>query len=363
MRCPQTRLNRTTRVKRLVVALTALGLTQVARADQVVADGTSYADAKVVGFEQGRLAFRAADGQLRNVFVDQVDLILMDRGGLFADFNQAERYLHMGDRENAVVRYRRTLRLAGEFWPELIDARLLKACDHPSMLDQAAASFLRAARGRYSGPTAAARLIPRGFPQQRDGKVVGALDQLDAAISKETDETTSLPTRFFRYEILRRTGDLRATSESRSIALSAIPQAVRCERIFEIQFAALAEVLKDGGSAEELGGLDSAIRDCPESALPSFLLLKGRTLLAAASTRDELIRASWPLMRVVVHMPDDSRAAEGLYAAAEALERLGNNDKAIELLRECVAHKQVPDETRQRAETSLARLQSPTGPS
>jgi hypothetical protein len=92
--------------------------------------------------------------------------------------------------------------------------------------------------------------------------------------------------------------------------------------------------------------------------LPDFLLLKGDVLLARASSRDELIRASWPFLRVVAHMPDDPRAGEALIGAALVLERLASYDKAAALLTECLDRPTLADTERQRAETALARIRS-----
>ena len=135
-----------------------------------------------------------------------------------------------------------------------------------------------------------------------------------------------------------------------------IPPSARSQRVYAIQLRAFQEVLADDVEPAELSSLDIAIGDCPDEILPSFLLLKGRTLLRTAATRDQVIRASWPFLRVAIHFRNDSRAAEGLYDAALALERLGRPDKAGELLQECLEHKWLTPRTRSLAETARARL-------
>jgi hypothetical protein len=62
-------------------------------------------------------------------------------------------------------------------------------------------------------------------------------------------------------------------------------------------------------------------------------------------------------MRVVIHFPDDGRAAQGLYGAALAVERIGRKDKAIELLTECLGHAHLDEQTRRWAAAMLARLE------
>ena len=68
-------------------------------------------------------------------------------------------------------------------------------------------------------------------------------------------------------------------------------------------------------------------------------------------------------MRVVVHMSDDPRAAQGLYGAALVLERIGRGDKAMALLQECLDHKRISEETRTLASAALTRLRSGGGAS
>ncbi len=128
--------------------------------------------------------------------------------------------------------------------------------------------------------------------------------------------------------------------------------------VYTIMLSVLETALAEGASPEALGGLERAIADCPSAVLAGFLLLKGRTLAAAASTREDVIRASWPFMRAVAHMPDDARAAEGLYETALMMERLGRRDRGINLLNECLAHERITDETRGKAATALKRMQS-----
>ncbi len=82
-----------------------------------------------IGRDPGRLQFRAADGTLYTPWISDVELLVVERGGAFVDFNQAERYLAGGQADKAVVRYRRTLRLAENFWADLVESRLLLARD------------------------------------------------------------------------------------------------------------------------------------------------------------------------------------------------------------------------------------------
>ena len=344
--------------KQFAVAVACLVLGTPVAADQVIAKGTSYAGAKVLGFEQGRLQFRAADGRLQTQLVNDIDLLVVDRGGVFDDFNLAERFLQAGEFEKATVRYERALRLCDEFWPDLAAARLVMAYDRIGQLDKATMNFIRVVRGRFAGPATAARLVPKTTPAKRDAKFTRAIEQLDAALSQNPGETLRVLFEVLRYEILRRAEDERAARAAATVAALPVPEAVRSEQVYAGVLAAMQETLKGGVGPERLANLDRAVRDCPDSSLPSFLLLKGETLLRTAVAREDVIRASWPFLRVVVHRSDDPRAAEGLLGAASAVERLGRTDQAVAFVEECLAHKRLSGEARGKAQAMLTRLRS-----
>jgi len=333
-----------------------------ARADQIVADGVNYADARIIGLEQGRLQFRDATGLVHATWLSNVGLMVVDRGGVFSDFNQAERFMASHEAERAVVRYRRTMALAEDFWPELITARLAVAYNRTAQLDQAVLSFIQVLRGKRTGPSLAARLLPDSIPAQREAAAVRAIESIDGALSRPTDDTSRALLQLLRYEILRRTGDKRATPLASEVASLTIPEPARSEQAYRIQWNAMRQMTEgESGSvadAELLADLDDAIRDGPDAVLPSFLLVKGNVLFRSASTREENIEAAWPFLRVAIHFPDDARAAEGLYGAALAVERLGRSDQAMELLKECMAHKHATDETRFSADAALKRLRA-----
>ena len=341
----------------LALCLSAF-LPRTAYGDQVVAGGANYPGAIVVALKEGRLEFRTAAGKLEAVWLSDVDRVIVDRGGMFADLNQAERYLAGGEPDRAIERYRRALKLSEGFWSDLIVARMLAACNRAGRLDQVVRNFIRVVNGEASGPALAARLLPDAFPVTRTKATSRAVEELDTAIARAADEEKRALFHLLRYEILRRTGDQRSANAVPTVAALAVPASARIERVFAIQLAALNEALKEHVEPAVWDSLDRAIRWSPQEILPSFLLLKGKTLLRMASTQEDIIRAGWSFMRVAIHMPDDPRAAEGLYAAALALERIGRPDKAVSLLEECLAHKRLGDDTRKLAQAALGRLQS-----
>ena len=328
------------------------------RADQISVGEADHTEARIRALKDGQLQFVTADGKLESVWISDIDLMIVDRGSAFADFNQAERYLADGEPAKAIARYRRTLHVSETFWSDLIAARLLMACDRAGRIDQATLNFVRVARSQGLGPAAAARLIPQTIPTRRTAETVRAVEHLDGALAKAREAEERLVLELVRFEILHRSGDERAVETGERLARMIIPEAHCCQRVFAVQLAALEKALSRRVEPEALAALDRAIRDCPSPMLPSFLVLKGRALLGTASTREEVIRASWPFMRVVIHMPDDPRAGEALYGAALAVERIGRRDQAIELLTECLGRKGVPAETREAANAALKQLTS-----
>jgi hypothetical protein len=346
----------TIRAARVVAVAAVLCGASALRADQIVVDGRSFPGATIETLEDGHLQFRTIAGKPRTVWLSDVETIIVDQRGLFVDFNQAERYLANGDAARAVVSYRRALRRSDGFWSDLIVARLLAACGHSGQIELACQNFVATVRGKTTGPGLAARLLPRTIPSARSDAIAQGLEHLETAVAAADSLQSRTALDLLRYEILRTTGDDRATRMALRIATMPIPEALRCERSYDVVAAALRQAAEDGVDGEWLGGLDRAIRDCPFASLPDLLLLKGRILLQQADTRQDMIRAGWPFMRVAIHMPDDPRAAEGLLGAAEVVERIGRTDQAVELLEECLAHMAATDETKKAARASLARI-------
>ncbi len=325
-------------------------------ADELVVDGVNQAGVRITGLADGYLVFRTAAGEKRSARLDTIELIAVERGSAFVDFNQAERLVAGGEPAKSVSRYRRMVHTSESFWSDLLAARLLRATDRAGQIDRATGFFIRTGDGKFSGPATAVYLMPTRIPDRRDAKVARAIEQLAGAIFKlPAGPLRSLLT-VFRYDLLRRVHDKRAPVEATRVASLTIDESIGTDRVYEIVLAALRSALPRDASEANMAGLDGAIRYCPESALPDFLLVKGETLLSRASTREDLIRASWPFMRVVTHMPEDPRAVDGLLGAAAALERLGSFGRAANLLTECMAHPKIDGAARRKAEEALVRV-------
>jgi hypothetical protein len=140
------------------------------------------------------------------------------------------------------------------------------------------------------------------------------------------------------------------------IAALAIPSPARSDRAYTILLTAMGAAAQKGATNVPLAALDDAIRYGPESMLAPFLLLKGHALLAAATSREDAMRAAWCFVRIAVHFPDDPRVPEALQGAARAVERYGRTDQAVELWKECRDSPHVTELLRNQAEADLQRL-------
>ncbi len=326
-------------------------------ADSLVVGGRDYHAVRITGLADGYLVFRTAAGASQSARIDTLDLIEIARGASFADFNQAERLVASGEPAKAISRYQRMVHMSESFWSDLLYARLARATDRAGRIDRATGYFIRVAQGTFSGPATAVWLMPKSIPDRRDGKTARAISQLLAVSSQlPAGPARSLLT-IYRYELLQRVGDRRAAQLASRVAGLTVDESIGTERVYDMVRHALRSVLSQDTPFNHFTDLDRAIRYAPDALLPDFLLLKGDALLSTAQTREDIIRASWPYLRVVAHQPDDARAALGLVGAAAALERMKSFPQAAALLTECLARRDVDDTTRARAEAALARVQ------
>lgn len=333
-----------------------IGWSMPAQADQLAVNGHHYAGARVVGFTGGRIEFRTAGGESRQADIAHIEILLVERGDAFADLNQAERYASTGEWGNALLRYKRAARLSEGFWSDVIAARMLTAADRAKRIDESAAAYLRLLRADSAGPVTALSLFPRSLPTLRDAATTRALQQLDNAVAANPGLEQRLAIDLLGYEILRAIGDPLAAQVGQRLTEAEVPTALRLDRVYAAIRSAMEQRLSGAVTPEALLALNRAMTYCPSEALPDFLLLKGKTLLREAKSREELIRASWAFLRVTTHMPEDPRAAEALLGAAKCLERLGRKDQATVLLRECLARPSISDATTRLAKGELERL-------
>jgi len=325
-------------------------------ADEIEADGVNYSGVRINGFANGYVSFRLATGDTQSARIDKISLLKISRGSLFTDFNQAERFVASGEPARAVSRYRRMFYTSDSFWSDLLAARLCRATDEAGQFGRATGYFIRVAQGKFSGPASAVYLMPKSVPKQRNAKAARALEQLSGVIGQLPEGPARSLLLVYRYQVLRSIGDHRADAEAKRLEAVTIDESIGTDEVYGMLLSAMRSALRQEASIQLLVGIDHAIRACPESRLPDFLLLKGDALLSRAQTRKDLIRASWPYLRVVTHFPDDPRAADGLIAAAGVLKRMESFDKAKSLLTECLNRPNLTEPQRRRAEDALAQL-------
>lgn len=332
----------------LTALLAAQAMTSPVRGDQVIINGVNHTNAKVTHLDQGKLLVRTEDGRNVSAWIDDVQLIVIDRSGVFEDFNQAEQFLNKGEILKAIARYERTLRLTQEYWADLIACRLLMAHDRAGQIDRTAQFFTRVVNGDYTGLAAAARLYPRNFPEKRDGRVARALDLLDDETRKTPEDRRAL-IEILRYDILQRTDPTAGRPLARSIMELTVPVAARTTLVYEVQSRAMNEAARELAAPVVLAAVDRAIEDCPEESLPGFLILKGQLLRKTAASREEKIRAAWAFLRVPIHLPDHALAPQALLEAGMTLTEF-DQAGARALFAECARHPKVTPELRKQAE-------------
>ena len=344
----------------VAILLSGTLLPATARADRIIVNGKEYVGAEIIDMQRGRIRFRLANGRLDDAWADEVDRIHVEHGGAFMDFNQAENLVAQGKLAAAIPRFARSMRLVEDFWPDLISIRLVKACDANGDFDDAVEHYVRVLLSAHGGPRAAARIIPQSVPAKRNARVTRALARINSKLRRGSNATDAQKAllRLLRYNIFRQTGDDETTAAAAEVASATIPAAARSSQAYAIVYQACETLLEADPPTAGLTGLDIAIQDCPLESLASFLLLKGKVLLRTATARNEIIRATWPLLRVVVHLESDPLAPEALYESAVALQRLGRKEQAADLLRECRDHRKVSAKTGQLAKVALERLQS-----
>ncbi len=342
----------------LAVAVVVSAFAGIAWGDQIVTDELNHPRARVVKYELGAITFRLPDSTTLSIPIHEVHLVIIDSMGGFSDFNQAENYRADGEPNKAILRYERARRKNKGQWAALVETRLVATYDEAERIDKAVASFIQIVHANAVGPAGAAELMPKRLPPKITGAVGRAIGALDGAIARATDVASTALFTLLRFDLYRAAGDRRLSAAADEVAGMIVPEAVRTTRAFAIQAAALDHVLSVDPSPSALANLDQAITDCPADVLGRLLLIKGHALLRRAQSRNDVIRASWPFMRVVIHMPNDDRVPEALLGAAEALDRIGRTDKADELLTECLAHAAADDAVRAAARKHLKSLRS-----
>jgi hypothetical protein len=348
---------RTCRCWRWLLAAGVL-LAPPVRGDEITTASEHLRKIKITDYVLGRIRFCRPAGEPGDVAVFQVRTLLIDSIGDVGDLNQAEIYIDQGETAQAVLRYERALRGVQGFWQDLARVRLLQACNRAGMPDKAVAQWLEVLK---QDPACAAELLPDHLPPTRTHAVDRALSDLDAAATKTNDETARRLVDVARYAIHCRLGDNEAGDLAERVAAQSLTGPAATAPAYAVKTDALRSVFQRRGAEAALAGLDPALTDAPETALPDLLLLKGDILFATARERTDYVRAGWAYLRVPIHFPHDPRAARGLWGAARVHEKLEAPELAVQLLRECLAVEGIDAATRTSAAEALQRLTARSG--
>lgn len=325
-----------------------------AAADQVDVAGKTYPRGRLLGIEGGTLKFRLESSEILSIDFDELQRVHVDPGEEFADFNAAEEFVAGGEPEKSIVRYERQLRTAEGFWADLIKVRLVRACDLAGQIDKAVHYFCRVLDDDLTGAAVAARIMPDRVPGEMTMAARHAVEQLERATGRRSQDARKVLTLVLKYDVLRRAGDARADVIAPIVADLVIPGEVFTPRVGRIFLSAIETLAARGDAASALAGIDRAMSTVSDAAAPDLLLMKGRVLAGDGASRENLIRAGWAFMRVVIHYAKDARAAEALVEAAEIHRRLGRTEQAQSLSQECLRRGELPEALQMKAKSLAA---------
>lgn len=348
------------RLTAAIVLLSSSG--SAARADQVVVGDAHFGRVRITGFEGGRLFFVAGDGVEHSAWIDEIERIAVDTASGFEDFNEAELAFAEGDRDRAIGRYERALRRSRNHWQSVISCRLASVYLADGRLDRGVGYFVSIARDDVSGPRAAARLLPSEITVNDRPAATRAVQQLDSALRGARDDSATTVIRLLRFAIAQRIGRSGGEREARAVLSAPLDATIGTSAAYDIRLSA-AESLLEGGaiSSGDLERIDEMIEHAPSGVLAGFLLVKGRARMRAATKRDDVIRAIWPLMRIVIHLQDDPLAPAALLEAGRGMERLDSPGKALSLWRECLDLPQSDEAMKKTVESEIARVAAAPG--
>jgi tetratricopeptide (TPR) repeat protein len=158
--------------------LLVLGLLVVpARADTLIINNITYANASVSAIDKGELFFTIAGTQVRKPIVQVNRITLNDEPAL----NNAENAFVAKDWDKAVEGYEKTLRITGKAWlKEWASLRLLDAANQSGRFDSAIRGYIALAE-RSPASTEAIKLK---MPAARSSYLVDAIKLVDAAVAQ-----------------------------------------------------------------------------------------------------------------------------------------------------------------------------------
>lgn len=343
-------------IRRWLVLVVLTGPVGETRADRIDSGGTALDRIRIVDLDGSRIAFRTPAGELRYVGISAVEAIRVDSVGTLADLNEAEALAAAGKYVQAITYYERALRAAGDFWPPLVRARLIRAADRADRIDVVAAHFTALLETEGAGAAVAAELLPEHAPSGARGGVEPALRRIHDWMGRVESQSARVVLEMLRYAIVSRAGGGDADRFAAELVEQPIPLPVATRSVYRVRAGAIVRTAGSGRMESALRRINSDLMGAPQAVLPELLMAKSRVLLPIAKNDDAAIRAAWPAMRIVIHYPNDPLGPEALMLTAGVTERLGQNATAIQLLNECIEHPRARTDDRDKARAAISRL-------
>jgi len=332
----------------------AMGLVGVSVGDQVrMAEGQqSYMYVTVTGLSEGMLEFRSrSHGNVVRKPLGQIKLIELDD---MPDFNRGEGELSKGRYAEAIEQFELARRRVRSGWlADLIDVRLLEAYEAVGRFDRAVAMFVELLP---RVPSEAAARRPKRVGQRGSQYNVLALEQVERALKRTKSPKLVRELKLLKLEILYAEEDASADGLAAELGAERLRTADGRRARGPRALLNIERMVERGQYERALRAVSSGIASAGDEQLDGLLLLRARCQLAVARTAEQMKGAALTAMRVVIHFPDSPLVAEALFLVGLVHERLGINDKAVELYGECGARPEVNGATATRAGQAIARL-------
>ena len=312
-----------------------------------------YTAVRIEDVAEGKLFFRDVQGRVVNrPLADVAELTITG----WEPFNRAEAALAQKQYRQAMRDYQALLDEIEPAGPgvgrpkrrrELVLARLLIACDAEGRFDKAVDCFIALCR---AWGEAASPLAPRNVPSDQSSFHVIAVNNLNAALATAGEQASAAPLRRLHATLTGQPTTQPATEPRSSEADAKEPSRRLTERLDRI-----TKWFEAGRLDEAEAAVRTGLRGEPIEQHAVLYYWLGRCLEAGAKTTEQRLTTALLYMRVAIHYPEDSHAAECLYRTAMLHKQVNLADRVAPLLREAL--RRNPDAAlRAQCEAALGSL-------
>lgn len=351
-----------------ILVLTSLALP--AWADSIsMASGLNYDKVTVTDAGNGGVTFQTGSGAGVSKLVREVGQITLAGDDAF---NKAEGLLAQKKFAEAAAAYAGSSRTG---WKKtLASQRRLQALDGAGKFDEAVALWLELVDAA-NGARGALGLKPANMPAKESKLLANVETALKARLEKTGPADVTAVARQMLVDVYERQGKLEEASalQQRIVASNpgtvANPTATPSAAATAAQLK-IARLAVDGGKFKEaLAAVNPIMEQVSAADLPEALYILGRGQVASVPDQAEpaesspvLVEAALNLMRVVGSYPAHERAADCLYWAAVANERLGHQ-RAAQTAYAAVVSRYAKSPVAKDAAAAVERLKKESAPS